>query len=215
MEHDVSRSCVVLGPTSWRCLQAYSISTTQDWGQNGFERVHAGWRLLVLSGYPHEVGLNRTTYPNIIFIRQHSDIIERVSKHLFTMRSLHGHHPTGKHHWNRLEWRKAELILSDLDRRLSSIAFMTCRGRVSSGGSLGRLDDCLSWLAGEGMYQTCHQKNRKKHKVSYLIIFDADLMICWLLCKHEIPFHYHPHASSKYISFPFRRTLVMGLARTF
>ena len=33
---------------------------------------------------------------------------------------------------------------------------------------------------------------KKKRFDSYLSICDADLMICGLLCKHEIPCHSHP-----------------------
>ena len=65
-------------------------------------------------------------------------------------------------------FRNTSLILSDLDRRLSSIAFMTCRRRVLSGGSLGRLDDCLSKAGLTGWGRDVPNMPQTNKKVSYL-----------------------------------------------
>ena len=95
-----------------------------------------------------------------------------------------------------LNGEKQKLILSDLDRRLSSIAFMTCRGRVSSGGSLGRLDDCLSkaGLIGWGRdVPNMPPKNRKKKSVIHIWSY---LMLIWWFVDYFVSMkfscHYHP-----------------------
>lgn len=197
MEHDVSRSCVVFGPTSWRGLQ-----------HSNYTRLRAKriWKSARWVKTSCAFGVSSWSRPKLNYPTPTSYSCHQISIYhevaTWTPPPQESIIETGSN------GEKQKLILSDLDRRLSSIAFMTCRGRVSSGGSLGRLDDCLSkaGLIGWGRdVPNMPPKNRKQKKFdSYLIIFDADLMICGILCKHEIPCHDHPTSQFQMRTSPFR-----------